>query len=303
MGRMFRIITEGPIEAVTAGAALAHAPESEPFVSGEAPFIEVGGPSPVFHAQKPASRPIPLDQTPAPAAKPHEYLSVSLHPIALKATPKTSPIAPEIVAFHQPQHAVSGEYRELAEKIRRQVGDGGPKALLLTAAARERGTTTVLLNLAVTLADESRVLAIDADFDCPAAAARLGLSDVPGLSEALSQTTPLAWLLQPTIVANMQALSVGGTMKAATMADFSKVLTPLRKWFDWILVDGGIWGQRRSATRSVPRSTPSMPSRATATLMPDCVDKWLATAASFAAASRRRFKNLPGLGGACIHHP
>ena len=55
MGRMFRIISEGPIEAVTAGAALAHAPE-EPFVSRNAPYIEVGGASPVFHAAHLSSR-------------------------------------------------------------------------------------------------------------------------------------------------------------------------------------------------------------------------------------------------------
>jgi Mrp family chromosome partitioning ATPase len=243
MGRMFRIITEGPIEAVTAGAALAHAAESEPFVVGDAPFIEVGGPAPVFQMPK-AARPIPLEQTPPPAAKPHEYLSVSLHPIALKSAPKISPIAAEIVAFHQPDHEVSREYHELADKIRLQVGDGGPKALLLTAAARERGTTTVLLNLAATLADEARVLVIDADFDHPAAARMLGVSDVPGLSEALAQTTPLAWLLQPTVITNLQALSIGTSMKDATLADFPKIIAQLRKWFDWILVDAGIWGER-----------------------------------------------------------
>ena len=67
MGRMFRIITEGPIEAVTAGAALAHSRESEPFVAGDAPYIEVGGPAPVFHLPKTAPRTSPLEQTPPPA--------------------------------------------------------------------------------------------------------------------------------------------------------------------------------------------------------------------------------------------
>src|SRR4051812_43862643 len=101
MGRMFRIITEGPIEAITAGAALAHSLKQEPFVGDDAPYIEVGGPSPVFHTPKQAPRSLPIEQTPPPAAKP-EYLSVSLQPLPAKTTPKASPIAAELVAFHDP---------------------------------------------------------------------------------------------------------------------------------------------------------------------------------------------------------
>lgn len=244
MGRMFRIITEGPIEAVTAGAALAHAHSAEePFVSGGAPYIEVGSGAPVFHAPK-ATRSIPIEQTPPPV-KAKEYLSVALQPLAAKAVASAEPVASEIVAFHHPHHAVSAEYRELAADIRRQAGGvGEPKAVLFTAANRDRGTTTVLLNLAVTLAGESRVLVIDANFEHSGAAKKLGANDVPGLNEVLAQSTPLAWALQPTPVAKLQVLAAGSSLTEASISELPRVLTQLRQWFDWILIDGGTWGDR-----------------------------------------------------------
>src|SRR4051794_35393349 len=110
MGRMFRIITEGPIEAVSAGAALAHTSEPEAFVNGGAPYIEVGGPTAVFHGPKATHRPI--EQTPPPVKSP-EYLSVAMQAQSPKAVPATASVSPDIVAFHAPNHAVAAEYLTL----------------------------------------------------------------------------------------------------------------------------------------------------------------------------------------------
>lgn len=251
MGRMFRIITEGNLD--LPGAATATA-EGDPFVSGTAPYIEVGGPGgSTNNIPKPVSR-IAALETPKPVkqiAVDDRFLSVALHNIAPKPVevPQTG-IHPEIVAFHHPDHAVSGEYRGLKDDLRKQTGsDGGPKAVLFTAAASDNGTTTVLLNLAVTLAKEpaTRVLVIDADLDRPSAARKLGVSDVPGLSEVLAQQIPVAWVLQPTAVAKLQVLGAGkptdGT-PAKLATDFPRLVTQLRQWFDWILIDGGVWGER-----------------------------------------------------------
>jgi len=237
MGRMFRIITEGPIEAVTAGAALAHPQESD-FVSGGAPYIEVGGPKTVFHSQQ-----APIEQTPPPRGR--EYLSVNLQDLA-KPAPRIATIAPDIVAFHHPQHAISAEYRELVGDLRRQVDGTGSRAIHFSAATRDRGTTTVVVNLAVTLAkeDDARVLVVDADFEHAMAARKLGLAEEPGLAEVLAQTTPLAWVVQPTAISNLQALSAGRLLKPESLAEMPRVLAQLRQWFDWILVDGGILGEQ-----------------------------------------------------------
>ncbi|QEL13175.1 CpsD/CapB family tyrosine-protein kinase [Limnoglobus roseus] len=272
MGRMFRIITEGSLDYPGIAAT---APDSEAFVTGSAPYIEVGGPQPIFHGlpklpnRVTAEKPVAILEAPKPVALPmplpnraavveDRYVSVKMHGIAPKpaAQPLPSTVHHTVVAYHHADHAVSHEYRGLCGELRQQVGtDNASKAILFTSAASDNGTTTVLLNLAVTLAKEphTRVLVIDADFDRPGAAQKMGLSDVPGLAEVLNQTMPVAWVLQPTPVAKLQVLGAGRPT-ADTLplmsTDFPKLVTQLRQWFDWILIDGGVWGERphRDAT-------------------------------------------------------
>src|SRR5205085_8748466 len=114
--------------------------------------------------------------------------------------PPASRFARELVAFHQPEHEVSDEYRRLLSDIEAQVGADAGKALLFTSALAGAGTTSVLLNLALTRArrDAGKVAVVDANLDRPAVAKRLGAAPAPGLREVLSRTVPLAWGLQET---------------------------------------------------------------------------------------------------------
>src|SRR5205085_8686648 len=129
------------------------------------------------------------------------YLSVTFHDV--DGTPRQHAAAdgpdPGLVALHLPDHPVSGEYRILRDEIRLQLPDPTPRVLLFTAAAAEAGTTTVLLNLAVTLAREEapRVLVIDGNVSRPAVARMLALKPTPGLVEVLAKQVPLAWAAQP----------------------------------------------------------------------------------------------------------
>ena len=267
MGRMFRIITEGGQEPQPASQAVA-----------EVPFVEVGGPEGVVTSIPlpttrvvietppdviPVSRPAPLSELetdteldhdpesepliiPAPDAR---VLSVSFHRF-----PKTGlrllpgGVSADVIAYHQPDHPISGEYRVIRDEIRRQYEEPTPRVLLFSAAAPVAGTTTVLLNFAVSLTQESgaRVLVADANFDRPAVARRLGVPETPGLAEVLAQTVPLAWALQPTAVENLHVLAAGvpaDETHKAMASDYPRLLAQLRKWFDWVLVDGGVWDE------------------------------------------------------------
>jgi Mrp family chromosome partitioning ATPase len=245
MGRMFRIITDGGFTDPNRGGAVAIS-DADPYVNGGAPFIEVGAPSgPVQSLPKPAPTPAPAPTKP----QDQRYLSVALQQIAPQPVqPLLNTVAADIVAFHHPDHPVSREYFSLADDLRRQIGQDGPKAILFTAASSDNGTTTVLLNLAVTLAAEPgvRVLAVDADLARPTAARKFGLVDVPGLAEVLARSTPLAWALQPTAVPALQLLAAGqptAQTPEALADDFPKLIAQLRQWFDWVLIDGGVWGE------------------------------------------------------------
>lgn len=259
-------------------------PADESFVADyeDAPFVEIGGPAgPVFSvAPKPkaeprafpriAPAPAPVAQSPAPAVVPFgaeaaptaSYLSVRFHDVLPRSTARPAD-GPDVslVALHHPDHPVSGEYRTLRDEIARQLPSATSRALMLTAAAPEAGTTTVLLNLAITLArDGQRVLVLDANVTRAGVAPKLALRSGPGLAEVLGHHLPLPWALQPTAIPSLQALTAGvttdafglGTLGGAIGQELPKLVGQLRQWFDWVLIDAGVWGvvPERDATCS-----------------------------------------------------
>jgi Mrp family chromosome partitioning ATPase len=55
---------------------------------------------------------------------------------------------------------------------------------------------------------------------------------------------PLAWAVQPTPVTNLHVLAAGRPTSATAgqlAADLPRLLGQLRQWFDWVLVDCGVW--------------------------------------------------------------
>lgn len=179
----------------------------------EVPFIEVGG----RQAPMEASPAVLATLPPHPAAGPRfrqlrapaaEVRAVHFRPVAAERTP--AGFAPELVAFHRPEHTVSRQYQTLADAIAEQLPGRGSPLLLFTAAAPGVGATTVVLNLAVTLARRRQgVVVVDAQRDRPAVAERLGLPTAPGLEEVLAGAVPLAEALQETGQEQLVALPAG----------------------------------------------------------------------------------------------
>lgn len=255
MGRMFRILSDRhdtPMGGTSNGWLIAD-------VGGSAvPFIEVGGPQGLVTSIAPpaagtataaAVRTVAHDTVAATAKTPaHDYLSVRFHHPHVEAPVPSSDVAREVVAFHHADHEISLEYRIVRDEIRHQHNEIGAKAITFVATKPHSGTTTVLLNLAATFAAESheaKVIVVDADFDTPAGAKRLAAGEHHGLTDVLGQSVPLAWAIQPSGVPRVQVLSAGlSELKPAAATDLPRLITQLRQWFDWILIDGGRWGQR-----------------------------------------------------------
>jgi Mrp family chromosome partitioning ATPase len=174
---------------------------------------------------------------------------VHFHDLAARGSAKPAGDGPDssLVALHLPDHPISDEYRTLRNEIRKQLPDLTSRVLMFNSVSPEAGTTTVLLNLAITLALEgkNRVLVVDSNLNRPGIAAKLALKPSPGLYEALSQQVPLAWALQPSSVTGLHVLSAGeatDTPSVSLYRDLPRFLTQLRKWSDWVLVDAGVWG-------------------------------------------------------------
>lgn len=255
MSRVYNVLTG----AARPSVATPEAPDDGVWANEvDAPFIEIGGPGgPVFSAATTPPTPAPAKPEPvpepprnyprlAPTPAAPAYLCVRFHDMAGSgnAKPGDGPDS-SLVAFHHPEHAVSAEYRTLRDEIRKQHPEAVPRVLLFLAGAPESGTTTVLLNLGITLSGEgkTRVLVVDANVTHPAVAARLAIKPAPGLCEVLSQHAPLAWAVQPTAVPNLQVLAAGEAATATLGRDLPKLLGQLRQWYDWVLVDGGVCGQ------------------------------------------------------------
>ena len=244
MGRMFRIISE------KFDSSQGHVRSGSGLTVNEAiPFVEVGGPEGFvtsIAAPKPVAKPQPIanvEAKPSPLTRP-EYLSVQFH-TSTSQSAISSDIAPELVAYHEPQHEISGEYRTLRDEILQQLNAIGPKVLHFTAARPESGTTTVLLNLAITLASnpEAKVVIIDADFDSPTLAKKLAAGDHHGLTDVLGNSVPLAWAVQPTAIPRLHVVPTGtAELRPAAVTDLPRILAQLKQSFDWVLIDAGRWG-------------------------------------------------------------
>jgi Mrp family chromosome partitioning ATPase len=214
-------------------------PEDEAAV----PFIEVGPSrsvegSPDVLAFRPSARSYAGPQLAAPAADGPRGLSFRAFrgPVAAPAG-----IAADVVAFHDPTHAINARYRQLLAAVLGATPAAEAPALLFTGSAPGPGTSTVVLNLAVTAASQGRrVVVVDVNPRRPAVAARLALCDRPGVGEVLAGTASVDEALQESGQSGLAALTSGSPTTAVPRAaeSYRSLLRQLRQRFDLILLDG-----------------------------------------------------------------
>jgi Mrp family chromosome partitioning ATPase len=265
MGRILETLRQTGHRGAVAEAA--PAPHSEPngAAADEVPFIEVGGrgttvegsatvlakmpeatrfvphSAPVTQRpEKPIGATIPLSANP---------LTVAYQPLAVPSLRESASkrLAPSLVAFHQPNHPVSGQYRSLLAGLTGQLPGRDAQVLLLAAPNSGTGTTTVLLNLAITRARQAGkpVVVVDANLRRPAVTERLGLPSGPGLREVAARAIPLSAALQETAQPGLTVLPAGEAATSTgawlTSESLRAVLQQLRSHFDWVLVDAPSW--------------------------------------------------------------
>jgi Mrp family chromosome partitioning ATPase len=227
------------------------------------PFIEVGGPRTTMEASpdvlaagakaaaKPSEGPRLRPIVPASLADASSRtMSVVFRPLANELAsrgPAQRRFAPELIAFHRSEHPVSEQYRTLASGIAAQLPAGRSQVVLFTALTPEAGTTTVLLNTALTYARQGnlRIVAVDANWGRPAIAQRLELPESPGLRDVLAGKASLTQALQETGQPNLLALTAGDATGMRAAGDAVRpVLRQLRERFDLVFVDGSCWNGR-----------------------------------------------------------
>jgi Mrp family chromosome partitioning ATPase len=233
------------------------------------PFIEVGGPSPKMQLKTGRGNPAPIPTIiplPRPAVEEPRSEKESLPLFHISFQPLPFPrrhersserrFSPELVSYHQPAHAVSEQYRHLLSRIESQFDADARKALLFTSAMAGAGTTSVLLNLAVTTArrEGARVVVVDANLARPAIAARVDAAAAPGLGEILARTVPLAWGIQETALSNLHVVTAGQAPGEPVMDLWPLVLDQLQNRFDWVLIDAAEWARPELSALSATAS-------------------------------------------------
>jgi Mrp family chromosome partitioning ATPase len=222
-------------------------------IGEEVPFIEVGGPNKKVELS-PGLLKHPPQATPQP---PHK-----MEPIAAQAKTKTvnlteaqpmtavlapwptqapaRSVSPEIIAYHQPNHATSQEYADLLTMMRRGLHVDCANVLLLLGARTHVGTTTVLLNLGVTAGlQELRVIVVDANASRACLTDRLGQNAIAGLAEVLDGSLALEQAIVKTGIGSLHLLPAGASIKGTmTNKAISWLMTWLRERYDLIFLDG-----------------------------------------------------------------
>ena len=97
----------------------------------------------------------------------------------------------QLICLIDPKSVLSESLRSLRTNIQFASMDRKVKSLVFTSAGLGEGKSTVVVNLAVTLAMEGqRVLLVDTDLRRPIVHQRLGLEREPGLVDALAGSIP-----------------------------------------------------------------------------------------------------------------
>jgi Mrp family chromosome partitioning ATPase len=264
MGRTLDTLRHGETHR-TPSASSTHALDAAPpeecvvdwTLQEEVPFIEIGGPGkkvelspslvkhpPQAKVQAPHS---PLGQSlAAPKAAPIVDLTEA-RPMAVAfevwpGSPARAGIAAEVIAYHQPDHAVSKDYAILFEKMMQSHAGPGPHWVLLCGLKPRVGTSTVLLNLAVVAARmRRRVAVVDMNLARPALAARLGHAGPHGVHDVLSGSVAIGQAVVPTLIPALSLLPAGSTGKkngTLTAEAVAWLAAWLRERHDLIFVDG-----------------------------------------------------------------
>lgn len=237
----------------------------------EAPYIEVGGPdkkvelSPGLihkHPPQPRIQP-PHVAVEKPSAVPVADLTAARPmTVSFEAWPGAAMapggVAPEVIAYHDPEHAVSRQYAELLGKMLHDLPSEAARVLLLAGVRPRVGTTAVLLNLAVTAAraKKRRVALLDAHWSSPGLAARLGHEPTVGVPDALGGRLALEQAVLRTALPNLDLLPAGASGKAIaapSAAAAAWLVAWLRGRYELVLIDGPALGTPADVAALAPQ--------------------------------------------------
>jgi capsular exopolysaccharide synthesis family protein len=150
--------------------------------------------------------------------------------------------ATTLVAHHLPNSDAAKAFRTLGTALTRTSRDSQLKVLEIASSNSGDGKTTILANLAVAMAQAGKsVLAVDADFRCPALHAMFAHENRAGLSDVIAGAATLEDAIQRRLVPNLDLLSAGSIAQPpanwSASPKFNDLLDAMRSRYDLVLFD------------------------------------------------------------------
>ncbi len=171
------------------------------------------------------------------------YVLAATEPVkTVDAAGNTVELEPGLVAHHQPLSSTSEGFRGIRTALYFSTHAQRHKVIQVTSPNMGDGKTTVITNLAVSMAQSGRkVLLIDADLRRPRVHRVFGLAGKVGLAEVIAGTAELDEAIQVTVVPNLSVLPCGrrpqNPAELLTAPRFEDVLDDVRGAFDYVLID------------------------------------------------------------------
>ncbi|MEM0914647.1 MAG: AAA family ATPase [Planctomycetota bacterium] len=147
------------------------------------------------------------------------------------------------VVQRQPNGLIAESFRQLRTDLLARVDRRGYRAVLVAGTAAGSGTTTVVQNLALSVASNARrVLIVDANLRRPRLPDALGLPETPGLADYLAGTAGGDEIVHALSDLPLSVLPCGSDPQRLTAESFEsrrcrELLTRLESEFDLVLID------------------------------------------------------------------
>ncbi len=147
-----------------------------------------------------------------------------------------------LVTFYNPLSRISEEYRKIRTNLKFTSDIDNYKTIMITSPKNEEGKSTIIVNLAISIAQQGeRVLIVDANLRNPVLHRVFNIDNSLGLSSILSGKSVIEGTVTQSEVSRLDVLTSGPTPINPTellgSISMKKLLKKLYESYDWILFD------------------------------------------------------------------
>ena len=156
-------------------------------------------------------------------------------------------VSTNLITLLDPISPASESYRRMQSNLLYSQPDHPYRVICISSANKSEGKTTVMSNLAVTLAESGRrVVIVDCDFRRPQIHREFGLDSTPGVTDYLFDEQPLEGVIQPTVVNGVDVIATGrrtdNPSGLSRSHKLGELVDTLRGKYDFVLVDTAPYG-------------------------------------------------------------